>query len=65
MNSVIFTTEVINQINKDMKEQIKYAKSKVEFFKDAFYKTDDIYYYNQAVNWINHIADLKNKMEVS
>jgi hypothetical protein len=43
-----------------MAEQIKHAETKVEFFKDAFAETGDKYYYEQANNWINHIADLKN-----
>ena len=43
-----------------MAEQIKYAETKVEFFKDAFAETGDQYYYEQANNWNNHRADLNN-----
>ncbi|HSH25012.1 MAG TPA: hypothetical protein VLA13_05690 [Massilibacterium sp.] len=47
-----------------MTDQIKYAESKIEFYKQAMLDADESmqdYYYQKALGWIRHRADLANK----
>jgi|AntRauTorcE11897_2_1112592.scaffolds.fasta_scaffold87972_3 hypothetical protein len=45
----------------DYAKQIEYAEGRIEYYKDCFLKTDQYYFYRQALNWMCHRADIFNE----